>query len=106
MAPESGNVPENPGEMEEDLAVHCAGRMTLESIVDSTGEFDHLNELVMLRIAKCGGYGGVEHYLESVTPVLDLLEVEIRVRYTPGMTRARMKQVIHDWIDTEIAGLR
>jgi len=90
----------------EDLAMHCGGKMTLENIVDSTGEFEHLNELVMLHIGRCGGYTNEGAYLKTVTPLLDLLEVEIRVRYTPGMTRGRMKQVIREWIDQEIAELR
>ena len=106
MNPDDPDPPEKPDNPDDDLVTHCAGKMTLESIIDSTGEFEHLNELVMLHIGKCGGYTGPDHYLKTVTPILDLLEVEIRVRYTTGITRARMKQVIHDWIDQEIAGLR
>jgi hypothetical protein len=82
------------------------GTMTLEAIVDVTGEFEHLNELVMLQIKRSGGLNCIEDYFSAVTPILDLLEVEIRVRYAPGMTKKQMKLFIQDWIDGEIAALR
>lgn len=96
------------GESESDDAVPCSfpERMTLEAIIDSTGEFEHLNELIMLQLEKCGGFTGTNHYFTVVTPILDLLEVEIRVRYVPGITRQQLKLVIQDWIDKEIAVLR
>ncbi len=95
-----------PGSGDEDLFVSCSGQMTLEAIVDSTGEFKHLNELVRLTIERCGGFKDTDAYFRTVTPLLDLLEVEIRVRYVPGMTRNQMKLVIQDWIDAEMAGLQ
>ena len=79
---------------------------TLERIVDQTDEMAHLNQLVMLHIEKCGGFTTPEAYFTLIQPVLDLLEVEIRVRYHPGMTRIEMKLVVQDWIDGEIAELR
>ena len=82
------------------------GKMTLEAIVDVTGEFEHLNELVMLHIKKGGGLNCIDDYFTTVTPILDLLEVEIRVRYAPGITIKQMKLVIQDWIDNEIAELK
>jgi hypothetical protein len=82
------------------------GTMTLEAIVDVTGEFEHLNELVMLHIKKAGGLNCIDDYFTTVTPILDLLEVEIRVRYAPGITIKQMKLVIQDWIDNEIATLK
>ena len=106
MTPEQNNQPEDAARFDDDLALHCEGKMTLENIVDATGEFEHLNELVMLHIRKCGGFSGTDAYLKTVTPILDLLEVEIRVKYAPGITRARMKQIIHEWIDEEIQQLR
>jgi len=93
-------------EQSDDLEGPCSEKMTLESIIDSTGEFEHLNELIMLQIEKCGGFHSTEDYLKIVTPILDLLEVEIRVRYVPGTTRKQMKLVIQDWIDEEIAVIR
>jgi len=77
--------------------------MTLEAIVDLTGEMEHLNELVMLHIEKEGGFASPASYFAMVQPVLDLLEFEIRVRSCPGMTQKEMKLVIQDWIDEEIA---
>ncbi|MDP3564010.1 MAG: hypothetical protein Q8R70_05925 [Methanoregula sp.] len=79
---------------------------TLERIMDMTDEMAHLNELVLLHLKKEGGFTTPERYLDIVQPVLDLLEVEISVRYHPGMTTKEMKLVVQDWIDCEIAQLR
>ena len=105
MTPDENGSPENDGAPDDDLAMSCGGKMTLENIVDSTGEFEHLNRLVMLTIEQCGGFTDTGSYLKTVTPILDLLEVEIRVKYTSGMTRTRMKNIISEWIEQEIAGL-
>jgi hypothetical protein len=80
--------------------------MTLEAIVDLTGEMEHLNELVMLHIENEGGFTIPDSYFAMVQPLLDLLEFEIRVRSYPGMTQKEMKLVIQDWIDEEIAECR
>jgi hypothetical protein len=77
--------------------------MTLETIIDLTGELEHLNELVMLHLKKEGGFTSPDSYFAAVQPILDLLEFEIRFRYCPGMTRTAMKLLIQDWIDEEIA---
>ena len=76
--------------------------MTLEQIIDVTGEFTHLNDLVMKYIEKSGGFTGPDAYFKTVQPLLDLLEVEIRVRCRAGMTQPQMKLVVQDWIDQEI----
>jgi hypothetical protein len=76
--------------------------MTLEQIIDATGELTHLLELVRIHIEKSGGFAGPDAYFKTVQPLLDMLEVEIRVRYRPGMTRPQMKLVVQDWIDQEI----
>jgi hypothetical protein len=80
--------------------------ITLESLIDMTGEMEHLNELVMLHLDKEGGFTCTDAYFATVQPILDLLEVEIRVRYQPGMSRNEMKLVIQDWIDQEIRTLQ
>jgi hypothetical protein len=80
--------------------------ITLEAIVDATGEFEHLNELIMLQIEKSGGLKNINDYFTIVTPILDLLEVEIRVRSVRGITQQQMKLLIQDWIDKEIAEVR
>jgi len=77
--------------------------MTLENIIDLTGELEHLNELVMLQIDKTGGFTSTESYFFTVQPILDLLEVEIRIRFYPGMNIQEMKLLVQDWIDKEIA---
>jgi hypothetical protein len=80
--------------------------MTLENIIELTGEMEHLNDLVMLALGKEGGFTCTEAYFTTVQPILDLLEVEIRVRYQPGMSRNAMKLIIQDWIDEEIRTLQ
>jgi hypothetical protein len=80
--------------------------MTLESIIDLTGEMEHLNELVMLHLERGGGFTCPAAYFTAVQPILDLLEVEIRVRYQPGMTKNEMKLIVQDWIDEEIHALQ
>jgi hypothetical protein len=80
--------------------------MTLEKIVELTGEMEHLNELVMLSLDKEGGFSSTDAYFTTVQPILDLLEVEIRVRYQAGMSKNEMKLIIQDWIDGEIRVLQ
>lgn len=80
--------------------------MTLEQVIEYTGEFLHLNELVSIHIEKSGGFSGPEAYFKTVQPLLDLLEVEIRIRFRPGMTQQELKLVVQDWIDREIRECR
>jgi len=39
--------------------------MTLENIIDRTGELEHLNELVMLQLNKAGGFTCTESYFST-----------------------------------------
>ncbi len=80
--------------------------MNLETIMDCTGEVEHLNELVMLNLEKHGGFTTTESYFSLIQPILDLLEVEIRVKFRPGMTRNQLKLIVQDWIDAEIRELQ
>ena len=80
--------------------------MTLEQIIELTGEMEHLNELVLLSLDRDGGFTCTEAYFSTVQPVLDLLEVEIRVRYQAGMSKNELKLIIQDWIDSEIRTLQ
>jgi hypothetical protein len=80
--------------------------LTLENIIDSTGELEHLNDLILLSLERAGGFTCPEAYFSTVQPILDLLEVEIRVRCRPGMSRNAMKLIIQDWIDSEIRELQ
>ena len=41
-----------------------AAGLTLEQIVDLTGEFEHLNELVMIHINNSGGFSSPVHISE------------------------------------------
>jgi hypothetical protein len=77
--------------------------MTLENIIDLTQELEHLHELIMLHLDKAGGFTCTESYFSTVQPVLDLLEVEIKIRYRPDMTLQDLKLLVQDWVDKEIA---
>jgi hypothetical protein len=99
----SGSLPESPlQDAGAESPREVLTGMTLEQIIDITGEFTHLNELVMIHIEKSGGFTGPDSYFKTVQPLLDLLEVEIRIRFRPGMTQQEMKLVVQDWIDQEI----
>jgi len=95
-------VPDKPAS--EELAIPAG--LTLENIIDLCEEFEHLNELIMLQMEKEGGFTSPDSYFNAVHPVLDLLEVEIRIRYRTGMGKQEMKLLIQDWIDQEISCLR
>ena len=77
--------------------------MTLENIIDLTGELEHLNELIELHLDKSEGFTCTEAYFSTVQPVLDLLEVEISIRYRPDMTLRELKLLVQDWVNKEIA---
>jgi hypothetical protein len=81
-------------------------RLTLEQVVEMTGEFEHLNELVLLRLERSGGFTGTEAYFKTVHPILDMLEIEIRVKCTCDTTAGQMKCIVRDWIDREISELK
>ena len=81
-------------------------QMTLETIIDFTGQLEHLNEMVMLRLEKTGGFTSAESYFSVVQPILDLLEIEIRFRYRAGMTYQEMTLIVQDWIDREIREMK
>ena len=80
--------------------------MTLDGIISLTDELEHLNELVMLHLEKSGGFTCQAAYFTIVTPVLDMLEMEIRYRYRAGMSKDQLKLIVQDWIDKEIAGFK
>ena len=81
------------------------GGITLEGLISLTGEMEHLNELVMLHVERSGGFTCTASYLTIVTPILDMLEAEIRFRYRDGMARDEIKQVVSEWINREISGM-
>jgi hypothetical protein len=68
-----------------------------------TGELEHLNELVMLHVEKSGGFSGTSLYFMLVTPILDQLEDAIRSQVSCDMTTDAIKEIIHVWIDQQIA---
>lgn len=80
--------------------------MTLENIIDMTGEIEHLNELVLLHLEQCGGFSGTQEYFSTVRPILDELEEEVRVHYREGMETAEIRRIVSTWIDSEIVLLQ
>ena len=80
--------------------------LTMESIVEKTGELEHLNELVMLHLDKQGGFTTPAAYFTTVDPILDMLEIELRVRCSTSMDMQQVKLIVQDWIDSEIRELR
>jgi len=105
IIPEDERQADNPAPAPDEVTVTTEMRMTLEHLIDLTGEFAHLNELVMLHINNNGGFDTHDQYFSIVQPVLDKLESEIRIRCQPGMDAASMKCIVKEWIDTEIAAL-
>jgi hypothetical protein len=102
-------VPTSPAPSEQrDVLSHpeLPSGMTLEGIIDLTGEMEHLNELVLLHLEQNGGFTSTSAYFAAVRPILDDLESEIRSRYEPVMTREDLKSCISIWIDTEISMLQ
>ena len=95
-----------PGDAGECPASDVPRGMTLEGLVTMTGEMEHLNELVLLHVEKAGGFSCTASYLTIVTPILDMLEGEIRFRYREGMDRDEIKEIIASWIEREIDGMR
>ncbi len=80
--------------------------LTLEHLIDLTGEMEHLNELVLLHLENVGGFTCTAAYFSTVQPVLDLLEAEIRFHYRAAMNRDEIKAIISAWIDEEICLLQ
>ena len=88
------------------IAPSLPAGMTLESLIDLTGEMEHLNELVLLHLEKGGGFTCTAAYFSTVQPILDMLEEAIREHYKTDMTKNEMKLIIQDWIDQEICLLQ
>ena len=117
LPPDTGASPDSSGKPTEESPVRSGesgctctepdpGRLTLEQVVEMTGEFEHLNELVLLRLERSGGFTGTEAYFKTVHPILDMLEIEIRVKCTHDTTASRMKCIVREWIDREISELK
>jgi hypothetical protein len=106
-SPDNDNKkPTGPSDPPEGFQTDLPVNVTLETIIELSGEMEHLNELVQKSLDRNGGFTCTEAYFTTVQPILDLLEVEIRVRYRPGMSKNEMKLIIQDWIDEEIRMLR
>jgi hypothetical protein len=80
--------------------------LTLEGVIELTGEFEHLNELVVLHLEKGGGFTTTASYFATVQPILDLLEVELRLKGNCAMDKEEMKIIVKSWIDEEIRRIR
>ena len=100
---DADSIPDKTPAADDFLSPELPQKMTLEDIIDLTGEIEHLNELVILHLGKRGGFTSPESYFSTVQPILDLLEVEIRIRCHAGMSCQELKLIVQDWIDSEIA---
>lgn len=98
--------PSVPSDLPNGIKTDMPVNMTLENIIELTGEMEHLNELILLTLDRDGGFTCTEAYFKTVQPILDLLEVEIRVRFQSGVSKNEMKLIIQDWIDSEIRELQ
>jgi hypothetical protein len=96
----------NAGMAEDSVSPVVLPRMTLETLIDLTGQLEHLNEMVILRLEKAGGFTSTESYFSIVQPILDMLEIEIRIRYHAGMTCQELTLIVQDWIDREIREMK
>ena len=106
--PQQDDTSHSPDEARIAGSGHCTDPpgMTLEDIIDMTGEMEHLNELIMLHLEGGGGFAGTDAYFAAVRPILDMLESEIRINCHPGMEPGAMKGIIATWIDREIVLLQ
>ena len=75
--------------------------LTLQALVEGTGELEHLNTLV-LRHLEQAGWTGTDNYFTLVRPLLDEMERDLRERLSPDMSPEEVKQIIHDWIEAEL----
>jgi hypothetical protein len=79
--------------------------MMLERMIEVTGEFQHLVELIDIHIGINSDNSGISGFHEIVQPVLTGLDHEIRNRFRPGMEFTVMRLIVQDWIDAEIRRL-
>jgi hypothetical protein len=103
---DDGKKPAGPADPPDGFQTDLPVKMTLETIIDLTGEMEHLNGLVQKSLERDGGFTSTDAYFTTVQPILDLLEVEIRLRYRPGMSKNELKLIIREWIDGEMRILR
>ena len=76
--------------------------LTLQDLIEGTGELEHLNTLVLRHLEEEGGFSGKEEYFTLVHPLLDELELHLRERLSPDMSIEEVKQIIHDWIEAKL----
>ncbi|KQC04465.1 MAG: hypothetical protein APR53_10490 [Methanoculleus sp. SDB] len=83
--------------------------MNLETIIEGTGELDHLLLLVERRrqALSPGGDGGEAEAIEImeriINPILCDLEVFLKGRVTASMTLPEVRDLVSGWIDEQIA---
>jgi len=80
--------------------------MMIERVIDLTGEFHHLVELIDLRLGGAGCDINSPAFYRIVTSILTELDREIRTRVHPGMDFTEMRLLVQDWIDADIRRVR
>ena len=84
------------------VSMTSAFGLTLQDLIEGTGELEHLNILVLKHLEDVGGFNGKDEYFTLVHPLLDALEKHLRERLSPDMSLEEVKQIIHDWIEAEL----
>ncbi|NYT06189.1 MAG: hypothetical protein GKC04_07465 [Methanomicrobiales archaeon] len=85
--------------------------MTLETVIEKTGELDHLFALVERRCRAAGvvaaspDASAAAIVEEVINPLLAELECHLRGRLSPAMAEGEVKALIAAWIDDRIAEL-
>jgi hypothetical protein len=72
--------------------------MSLESILDGTSESDHFDDMLDIRAGKTEkdiDELGEEFFF----PIFEDFEERMRAKLTPGMTAARLKELVSETID-------
>jgi hypothetical protein len=83
-------------------------KLQLGQILDLTGEFDHIDDLIDAEIQRRGGIAeGEEAYDEVAFPIFEALEDHIRSEFGvikgSDLRGPRMKEVVHSWIEERLA---
>jgi hypothetical protein len=83
--------------------------ISLENVLEETGELDHLYRLVELKRqsvsieAENRGELAEKMFVLVINPLLEELEVYLRGAMQPGMEVPEVKVLVSDWIDTQMA---
>ncbi len=75
---------------------------TLNEILESIDELDHLSALVMYRSRDMKGATADEILQKVIHPTLDDLELYLRYYGRPGIPDEELKKIVHGWIEAQM----